>query len=219
MDLNQSPQNIYYDYLYTINPIAERIRKDVDAAKDSYQYLWLELTLDEQNKILEESIISPEAVLKYSKYKKPDKKISEGGFSWFTRSQLDLCKHIDSVRENFSANECKATVVKQIVTKESQDNKLMSKIKSNALFKSLMPTEDKNKAVKSDRTKPKCPPPPPPPLSPQVINPKQTIQDSTYNFLNNDNDDDDDDNDGDDNHDNHNIETCPKTGFDFLVNW
>lgn len=197
---NQS-QNVYYDYLYTINPIAERIRKDVDATKDAYQSLWLELTVDEQNKILEESIISPETVLKYSKYKNSDKKISEGGFSWFTKSQLDLCKHIDSVRENFTANECKATVVKQIVTKEPQDNKLMSKIKSNALFKSLMQTEDKNKPVKSERTKPKCPPPPPPPS--QVINPKQTIQDSTYNILNNDEDDDD----------------IPKTGFDFLDNW
>lgn len=204
MDLNQS-QNVYYDYLYTINPIAERIRKDVDATKDAYQSLWLELTVDEQNKILEESIISPETVLKYSKYKTSDKKISEGGFSWFTRSQLDLCKHIDSVRENFSANECKTTVVKRIATKEPQDNKLISKIKSNALFKSLMPTEDKNKAVKNDRTKPKGPPPPPPPPPPQVINPKQTIQDSTYNILNDDDDDDDD--------------TIPKTGYDFLDNW
>jgi len=113
-----------------------------------------------------------------------------------------MCKHIDSVRENFTANECKATVVKRTVTKESQDNKLISKIKSNVLFKSLMPTEDKNKGVKSDRTKPKCPPPPPPPPS-QVINPKQTIQDSTYNILNDDDDDDD----------------IPKTGFDFLDNW
>lgn len=68
---NQS-HDIYYDYLYTINPIAERIRKDVDATKDAYQSLWLELTVDEQNKILEESIISPETVLKYSKYKKSD---------------------------------------------------------------------------------------------------------------------------------------------------
>jgi len=131
------------------------------------------------------------------------KKISEAGFSWFTRSQLDLCKHIDSVRENFTANECKATVVKRIVTKEQQDNKLISKIKSNALFKSLMPTEDKSKAVKSDRTKPKCPPPPPPP-QPQVINPKQTIKDPSYNILNDEYDDDDD---------------IPKTGFDFLDNW
>lgn len=65
-------QDVYYDYLYTINPIAERIRKDVDATKDAYQSLWYELSIDEQNKILEESIISPETVLKYSKYKKHD---------------------------------------------------------------------------------------------------------------------------------------------------
>lgn len=69
---NQLPQDVYYDYLYTINPIAERIRKDVDATKDAYQSLWGQLSVDEQNKILEESIISPETVLKYSKYKKSD---------------------------------------------------------------------------------------------------------------------------------------------------
>lgn len=63
-------QDVYYNYLYTINPIAERIRKDVDATKDAYQSLWYDLSVDEQNKILEESIISPETVLKYSKYKK-----------------------------------------------------------------------------------------------------------------------------------------------------
>lgn len=88
MDLNQS-QNVYYDYLYTINPIAERIRKDVDATKDAYQSLWLELTVDEQNKILEESIISPETVLKYSKYKTSD-------VSCFMTCLLFLCKLIVS---------------------------------------------------------------------------------------------------------------------------
>ncbi|MDK3205980.1 hypothetical protein, partial [Escherichia coli] len=92
--------------------------------------------------ILEESIIGPETVLKYSKYNKRDEKISKGGFSWFTRSQLDLCKDIESVREHFSANECKTTVVKRLGSKEQQDNKLISKIKSNTLFKSLLPAED-----------------------------------------------------------------------------
>lgn len=92
MDLNQS-QNVYYDYLYTINPIAERIRKDVDATKDAYQSLWLELTVDEQNKILEESIISPETVLKYSKYKTSD-------VSYFMTCLLFLCKLIISPTYN-----------------------------------------------------------------------------------------------------------------------
>lgn len=71
MTPNQS-LDVYYDYLYTINPIAERIRKDVNATKEAYQSLWDGLTFDEQNKILEESIISPETVLKYSKYKKTE---------------------------------------------------------------------------------------------------------------------------------------------------
>lgn len=110
---------------------------------------------------------------------------------------------MDSVRENFSANECTTTVVKRVGSKEQQDTKLISKIKSNTLFKSLIPAEDKSKVVKSDKTKPKGPPPPPPP---QVfIMPKQIGRESTYVY--NENDDDDDDAD------------IPKTGFDFLDNW
>lgn len=115
---------------------------------------------------------------------------------------------MDSVRENFSANECKLTVVKRTENKE-QDNKFINKIKSNVLFKSLMPTEDKSKVVKSDRTKPKGPPPPPPPPQPQVIIPKENIQNYTFNVKNDNNDDDDEDDDA----------NIPKTGFDFLDNW
>lgn len=115
---------------------------------------------------------------------------------------------MDSVRENFYANECKATVVKRVGSKEQQDNKLINKIKSNAIFKT--PAEDKSKVVKSDKTKPKGPPPLPPPSSPpQVVTlPKQTGRESTIYVCNkNDNDNDDDDAD------------IPKTGFDFLDNW
>lgn len=202
---NQS-QDVYYDYLYTINPIAERIRKDVDATKDAYQSLWYELSVDEQNKILEESIISPETVLRYSKYKKPDRKVSGDGFSWFTHSQLDLCKHVDTVRENFSANECKTIAVKRIGTsKEQQDNKLINKIKSNVLFKSLMPTEDKGKVVKNERTKPKGPPPPPPPPQQPLVQDSSPNQNFMFNVYDDGN--------------NKDAIDIPKTGFDFLDNW
>lgn len=115
---------------------------------------------------------------------------------------------MNSVRENFSANECKPTVVKRIENKEQQDNKLINKIKSNALFKTLMPTEDKIKVVKSDRTKPKGPPPPPPPPQPQVTSPKENIQNYTFNVKTDNNDDYEDDDDN-----------IPKTGFDFLDDW
>lgn len=119
---------------------------------------------------------------------------------------MDLCKHIDSVRENFSANECKTVTVKQVVEKDQQDNKLINKIKSNALFKSLMPAEDKNKIIKNERIKPKAPPPPPP----QISNTVETIHEFRPNINNHDVI-------GiDDNHDNADI---PMTGFDFLDNW
>lgn len=98
--------------------------------------------------------------------------------------------------------------MKRVACKDEQDNKFVSKIKSNALFKSLMPTEDKNKVVKIERTKPKGPPPPPPPPPPQVTIPKETVHEFPSNACYNGNDADDDD-DAD----------IPKTGFDFLDNW
>lgn len=113
---------------------------------------------------------------------------------------------MDSVRENFSANECKTTVVKRIGTskEQQQDNKLVNKIKSSILFKSLLPIEDKGKIVKSERAKPKGPPPPPPPSQPisQDSNTNQNFTCSIY-----------------DDGDNENAVDIPKTGFDFLDNW
>lgn len=131
-------------------------------------------------------------------------KLSQCGFSWFTNSQLELCNHVNSVRENFSANDCKSTVVKRIGSQEKQENKLIHKIKSNTLFKSIIPTEDKSKAVKNDRTKPKGPPPPPPPSQDKQVS-KQTTHDVSSKIYHDDVEDDDAD--------------IPKTGFDFLDNW
>lgn len=112
---------------------------------------------------------------------------------------------MDSVRENFSANECKTTTMKRIGTnkEQQQDNKLINKIKSNVLFKSLMPTEDKSKVTKSERAKPKGPPPPPPsqPIT-QDSSPNQNFTSVIY-----------------DNSNNENATDIPKTGFDFLDNW
>lgn len=116
-----------------------------------------------------------------------------------------MCKHIDSVRENFFSNESNTTIVKRIVTKEQQDNKIINKIKSTILFKSLMQTEDKIKIVKTDRTKPKGPPPPPPLQQQQVINVKsnRNSQHFTTNVYDNIVDE----------------TNIPKSGFDFLDNW
>lgn len=108
---------------------------------------------------------------------------------------------MDSVRENFSANECKTTVLKRIGNKDQQDNKFINKIKSHPLFKSVMPTEDKGKVAKGDKTKPKGPPPPPPH---QVVN---NLKETIHEFSPNTYTDEDDDAD------------IPKTGFDFLDNW
>lgn len=66
-----------------------------------------------------------------------------------------------------------------------------------------MPTDDKIKVVKTDRTKPKGPPPPPPPQPQEIIKSKRNTQNFTPNIYNDDVDE----------------ANIPKSGFDFLDNW
>lgn len=95
---NHLSQDFYDNYFYSINPIAERIGKDVDATRDAYQSLWRELTAEEQNKILEESIISPETVLKYAKYKKSDVSyIATSDFSVAIILELSILGNIEQM--------------------------------------------------------------------------------------------------------------------------
>ncbi|XP_063219363.1 uncharacterized protein C1orf198 homolog [Bacillus rossius redtenbacheri] len=112
-----SLQNIAKNYFGSLNPIAEKISVDIAATKDAYEDLWNTLSYKEQNKIIDETIIYPEVVLKYSFCPQCDENIEyvysylqlgekygefswhdehSAPFSWMTRSQLDLkisCDH------------------------------------------------------------------------------------------------------------------------------
>ncbi|XP_066990981.1 uncharacterized protein C1orf198 homolog [Anabrus simplex] len=107
------------EYFHSLNSIAERISSDVAATIAAYEDLWHTLSNEDQNQVVDETIIHPEAVLKYSFYPRDQPKIElyprshpsfnkyvddegEKGsdlvwrdehsapFSWMTRSQLDL---------------------------------------------------------------------------------------------------------------------------------
>ncbi|XP_049943059.1 uncharacterized protein C1orf198 homolog isoform X1 [Schistocerca serialis cubense] len=54
------------EYFSSINSIAERIRADVNTAVTAYEDLWHTLSPEDQNQVLDDTIIHPEAVLKYS---------------------------------------------------------------------------------------------------------------------------------------------------------
>lgn len=54
------------EYFSSINSIAERIRADVNTAVTAYEDLWHTLSTEDQNQVLDDTIIHPEAVLKYS---------------------------------------------------------------------------------------------------------------------------------------------------------
>lgn len=54
------------EYLRSINVLAQKIGQDLDTAREAYQELWFTLNEKEKQQVLDEAIIDPAAVLKYS---------------------------------------------------------------------------------------------------------------------------------------------------------
>ncbi|KAK9869582.1 hypothetical protein WA026_003334 [Henosepilachna vigintioctopunctata] len=61
MDLRKHAE----EYFSTINPIASRIYNDINQTKAAYENLWNTLSPDEQEQVLNESIIKPDVQIKY----------------------------------------------------------------------------------------------------------------------------------------------------------
>lgn len=61
-----SLQTVAEEYFHSLNSIAERISTDVASTKDAYEELWNTLSTEEQRQVIDETIIYPEAVLKYA---------------------------------------------------------------------------------------------------------------------------------------------------------
>lgn len=95
------------EYFGSINPIAARIRTDMEEIKSSYEELWFTLSEDEKEHILCESIIKPEVLLKYGPQEGKEERSQyatklviddhcsyrdehSGPFSFRTQSQRDL---------------------------------------------------------------------------------------------------------------------------------
>ncbi|XP_043286982.1 uncharacterized protein C1orf198 homolog [Venturia canescens] len=66
---NRSLSSIAEEYLYSINPLAQRIGEDVTATKEAYEGLWNALSTAEKNQAIDETIIQPEVALKYTHLK------------------------------------------------------------------------------------------------------------------------------------------------------
>ncbi len=54
------------EYFQSLNPIAKRICEDVQATRENYESAWNHLSEQERTQVLDESLIYPDAVLKYS---------------------------------------------------------------------------------------------------------------------------------------------------------
>ena len=53
------------EYFQSLNPIAKRICEDLDSTRESYESAWDYLSREEQHQVINESLIFPDAVLKY----------------------------------------------------------------------------------------------------------------------------------------------------------
>lgn len=63
-----SLQTFAEEYFNSLNPIAERISTDIAATRDAYENLWQTLSHKDRSQVIDETIIHPEAVLRYSFY-------------------------------------------------------------------------------------------------------------------------------------------------------
>ena len=54
------------EYFRTLNPIAKRICEDISSTRENYESAWDYLSCEEQNQVINESLIYPDAVLRYS---------------------------------------------------------------------------------------------------------------------------------------------------------
>lgn len=54
------------NYFHSLNPIAEKISNDIEGIKDAYEDLWQCLSIRERDQIINETVIYPEAILKYA---------------------------------------------------------------------------------------------------------------------------------------------------------
>ncbi|XP_044753041.1 uncharacterized protein C1orf198 homolog [Coccinella septempunctata] len=94
MDLNKRAE----EYFSSMNSIASRIYNDINQTKAAYEDLWNTLSPDEQEQILNESIIKPEVQIKYN-YQ------DEGGFkkSQEYSSKIIIDENNCSYRDEHSA--------------------------------------------------------------------------------------------------------------------
>lgn len=60
------------EYFRSLNPIARRICDDIKATKENYESAWDYLSLEEQKQVVNESVIHPDAVLRYALKEKID---------------------------------------------------------------------------------------------------------------------------------------------------
>ncbi|KAL1123384.1 hypothetical protein AAG570_002466 [Ranatra chinensis] len=199
MALNQLTE----EYLRSVSPLARRISEDLVAAREAYQDLWHTLDTTEKNQVLDEALIDPAIVLKYTSGDESSWSVEPlSQFSWFTKSQLNLCSYfkqqekpktpnkrtpevLSPVRK--STSEIEPTVAK-IQQPNVENTNIFGKLKSKVMKSST--GDDKQCLVESR-------------AHPVTIVPKTIVE--CKSLLAHEASDHTDD--------------IPKTGFDFLDNW
>lgn len=180
----------YFEYLKTVNPIAQKIAEDIEKIRESHKESWNSLDVKSKERLVDDALIDLNLIQKYEC--KEDQDLEEhfgplSTFSWFTRSQLNLFTHI-----NVKPDKARTPLRKSEILSPLKKTKNAPIVKGPEISNKT----HKSKAIKDEKkgvAKPKTPPPPPP--AKLVPAEKKGLLEDSH---------------GDD---------IPKTGFDFLDNW
>nr|XP_018918237.1 PREDICTED: uncharacterized protein LOC109044775 [Bemisia tabaci] len=223
------------NYFRSINILAKLISADIEETKDAYQDLWNTLTAEEKCQALDDAIIHPDAVLKYSVYE--DEDLPHSGIyhqhSCLSKSQqnlscavnLQVLKPLTIIRSPIKKKESTkqpSINVESTILETKQSTKpavenvgFLNKIKSKVCTQRMSAAADEERELLCDSKTQICivpkgsvlkpKNPPPPPPTSKTNYDEESALFSSFENLN------------------ISISSTdckiPKTGFDFLDNW
>lgn len=94
-------------YFSSINPIASKIKADIDEVSSNYEHLWYEFKPQERNDVINEQLIKPDLILKYIesmsssvKSKSPDKGTPSKSYLYDGRNLCTFAKIKTGLKKN-----------------------------------------------------------------------------------------------------------------------
>ncbi|XP_004524862.1 uncharacterized protein LOC101463412 [Ceratitis capitata] len=153
------------EYFSQINPLAQRIASDIDTTKSTYGQIWHTLNQNEQNEVINETLIKPEISIKYFDKISSESALSANASSASFSSQLPVLRltNLEQILRQSLQNRDKSNqgnIYDNPLDKSQPATKRTQSLLSSPLtarIKNSLPSQINGKI------KPASSPPPPPP--------------------------------------------------------